>query len=143
VTQVPKPAKVYARRSQSTLENGYRLMMRHMWPGVESTDELVTIPMLKTTTHKIGIDADALAAEIAGSVFVQELIGESTGAPPEPGDQAQVYSESDVLRDRDPSTGAYVELELTSPRATAARQPTLKVVWSLSDGEPAQALRSR
>jgi hypothetical protein len=146
VTQMPADGALFARLMDgSRLPEGYRTFPGGSFKSVslEGRDILV-VERQRTTSAKIGADADLLAWQRDDILFVERSANGKT--PPSAfavGDAGQLYSHPDG----DPTlpTGvSYIEMELTAPLRTlrSGESTSLETIWELVHLAPDERTRS-
>ncbi|MEM6332239.1 MAG: hypothetical protein AAF823_02750 [Planctomycetota bacterium] len=130
VTQVPTDGPVYARLIEGVDAGDEGWVQTMMGEATETSvvaGRWVAIARLSGKGYvKIGLDADALAVELAdGSWLVQRYVGSASGGGFEPAERAQVFQ-----NDR------YVELEFIGPSDGGPGSRVFTLEWRLEEGPP-------
>ncbi len=128
VSQLPAPDYLFVRLVPGNrLPDGYKLFSPEPWRSVRRIGEDILVPERRADVAvKLGSDADLLGWFRAPYLVVQKapLVADGLSAY-QPGDHAQIFSNSDDL--------PYIELEFTSPLKLLKRGESivLDVVWEL------------
>jgi hypothetical protein len=142
VTQMPADGHLFARlMAGSRLPKGYRTFPGGSFKSVslEGRDILV-VERQRTTSAKIGADADLLAWQRDDTLFVERSANGNTPLSAfAVGDPGQLYSHPDGDQTL-PAGVSYIEMELTAPLRTLknGESTALETIWELVRLVPAE-----
>jgi hypothetical protein len=146
VTQMPADGSLFARlMAGSRLPEGYRAFPGGSFKSVSLEGrDILAVERQRTTSAKIGADADLLAWQRDEILFVERSVnGKTPLSAFAVGDAGQLYSHPDG----DPTLPAgvsYIEMELTAPLRTlrSGESTSLETIWELVHLAPDERTRS-
>ena len=143
VTQMPADGALYARLlPHARPAGGFRAFSGSFASVSLEKPDILCVERLQKAGGKIGMDADLLAWQRDGVLFVERSIDDTPLTGFAAGDRGQFYSHPDG----DPTLPAgisYIEMELTAPLATLKRgeSAVLETTWELVRLGPAERTR--